>query len=53
MSDHLPLFIELRIDFTDPYLKRIRKGAAPVEPAPVPAPGAPEPPVPGPPIPPG
>jgi hypothetical protein len=23
MSDHLPLFIELRIDFTDKYLKRI------------------------------
>lgn len=27
MSDHLPLFIELRIDFTDKYLKRIRAGA--------------------------
>lgn len=26
MSDHLPLFIELKIDFTDTYLKRIRAG---------------------------
>lgn len=26
MSDHLPLFVELRIDFTDKYLERIRKG---------------------------
>jgi len=26
MSDHLPLFIELKIDFTDKYLKRIRSG---------------------------
>lgn len=26
MSDHLPLFIELRIDFTREYLKRIREG---------------------------
>ena len=29
MSDHLPLFIELRIDFTDKYLKRIRDGKQP------------------------
>ena len=49
MSDHLPLFIELRIDFTDPYLKRIRKGSAPV--VPVPAPAVPEPPLPGPEVP--
>jgi endonuclease/exonuclease/phosphatase family metal-dependent hydrolase len=27
MSDHLPLFIELRIDFTKEYLKRIREGS--------------------------
>jgi endonuclease/exonuclease/phosphatase family metal-dependent hydrolase len=26
MSDHLPLFVELRIDFTENYLKRIRAG---------------------------
>lgn len=26
MSDHLPLFVELKIDFTDKYLKRIRAG---------------------------
>ncbi len=26
MSDHVPLFIELRIDFTKEYLKRIREG---------------------------
>jgi hypothetical protein len=32
MSDHLPLFVELRIDFTDKYLKRIRKGEQPVNP---------------------
>ena len=25
MSDHLPLFVELRIDFTEQYLKRIRE----------------------------
>ena len=30
MSDHLPLFIELRIDFTEKYLKRIRVGEQPV-----------------------
>lgn len=32
MSDHLPLFIELRIDFTEKYLERIRKGEQPVNP---------------------
>jgi len=32
MSDHLPLFIELRIDFTDKYLKRIREGSQPLNP---------------------
>lgn len=32
MSDHLPLFIELKIDFTDQYLKRIREGDQPVDP---------------------
>lgn len=32
MSDHLPLFVELRIDFTDKYLKRIREGEEPVNP---------------------
>jgi endonuclease/exonuclease/phosphatase family metal-dependent hydrolase len=32
MSDHLPLFVELRIDFTDKYLKRIRAGDQPVDP---------------------
>jgi endonuclease/exonuclease/phosphatase family metal-dependent hydrolase len=32
MSDHLPLFVELRIDFTDKYLKRIRQGDQPVDP---------------------
>lgn len=32
MSDHLPLFIELRIDFTEKYLKRIRDGEQPVDP---------------------
>ena len=31
MSDHLPLFIELRIDFTEKYLKRIRMGEQPVD----------------------
>jgi hypothetical protein len=25
MSDHLPLFVELKIDFTEKYLKRVRK----------------------------
>lgn len=32
MSDHLPLFVELRIDFTEKYLKRIREGQQPVHP---------------------
>ena len=32
MSDHLPLFIELRIDFTEKYLKRIREGEQPINP---------------------
>lgn len=32
MSDHLPLFVELRIDFTEKYLKRIREGDQPVDP---------------------
>ncbi|MDP1559962.1 MAG: endonuclease/exonuclease/phosphatase family protein [Pirellulaceae bacterium] len=32
MSDHLPLFVELRIDFTEKYLKRIRNGTQPVDP---------------------
>jgi hypothetical protein len=32
MSDHLPLFVELRIDFTEKYLKRIRAGEQPVDP---------------------
>ena len=32
MSDHLPLFVELRIDFTEKYLKRIREGQQPVNP---------------------
>jgi endonuclease/exonuclease/phosphatase family metal-dependent hydrolase len=32
MSDHLPLFVELRIDFTEKYLKRIRQGQQPVNP---------------------
>lgn len=32
MSDHLPLFIELRIDFTEKYLKRIREGDQPIDP---------------------
>lgn len=31
MSDHLPLFVELRIDFTEQYLGRIRKGEQPVD----------------------
>jgi len=26
MTDFVPLFVELRIDFTDQYLKRIRQG---------------------------
>jgi endonuclease/exonuclease/phosphatase family metal-dependent hydrolase len=38
MSDHLPLFVELKIDFTDKYLKRIRATAPP---APAPDPGTP------------
>lgn len=32
MSDHLPLFVELKIDFTDKYLKRIRAAEQPVDP---------------------
>jgi hypothetical protein len=28
----LPLFVELRIDFTDKYLKRIRDGEQPLDP---------------------
>lgn len=32
MSDHLPLFVELRIDFTETYLKRIREGEQPLNP---------------------
>lgn len=32
MSDHLPLFVELRIDFTEKYLKKIREGVQPVNP---------------------
>lgn len=32
MSDHLPLFVELRIDFTEKYLDRIRAGDQPVNP---------------------
>ncbi len=32
MSDHLPLFVELRIDFTERYLQRIRDGSQPVDP---------------------
>jgi endonuclease/exonuclease/phosphatase family metal-dependent hydrolase len=32
MSDHLPLFVELKIDFTDKYLKRIRSGTQPIDP---------------------
>lgn len=32
MSDHLPLFVELKIDFTEKYLKRIRAGTQPVNP---------------------
>ncbi len=32
MSDHLPLFVELKIDFTDKYLARIREGTQPVAP---------------------
>jgi exonuclease III len=31
MSDHLPLFVELKIDFTTKYLKRIRDGDQPVD----------------------
>jgi hypothetical protein len=31
MSDHLPLFVELRIDFTERYLKRIREGTQPLD----------------------
>lgn len=32
MSDHLPLFTELQIDFTESYLARIRAGRQPLEP---------------------
>ncbi len=32
MSDHLPLFVELKIDFTEKYLKRIREGEQPLAP---------------------
>lgn len=32
MSDHLPLFVELQIDFTEKYLARIRTGEQPVNP---------------------
>lgn len=32
MSDHLPLWVELKIDFTDRYLKRIRAAEQPVDP---------------------
>ncbi len=32
LSDHLPLFVELRIDFTEPYLARIRAGEQPLDP---------------------
>lgn len=32
ISDHLPLFVELKIDFTDKYLKRIRNKEQPVNP---------------------
>jgi endonuclease/exonuclease/phosphatase family metal-dependent hydrolase len=32
MSDHLPLWVELKIDFTDSYLKRIRAAQVPVDP---------------------
>ncbi|MBN8602944.1 MAG: endonuclease/exonuclease/phosphatase family protein [Planctomycetes bacterium] len=32
MSDHLPLFVELKIDFTEKYLHRIREGTQPVQP---------------------
>jgi endonuclease/exonuclease/phosphatase family metal-dependent hydrolase len=32
MSDHLPLFVELRIDFTERYLQRIRAGAQALDP---------------------
>lgn len=31
MSDHLPLFVELQIDFTEKYLQRIRSGAQPLD----------------------
>lgn len=31
MSDHLPLFVELKIDFTDKYLQRIRAGTQPAD----------------------
>lgn len=33
MSDHLPLFVELRIDFTERYLQRIRDQVQAVNPA--------------------
>ena len=32
MSDHLPLYVELKIDFTEKYLTRIRKGEQPIDP---------------------
>lgn len=32
MSDHLPLFVELKIDFTEKYLKRIRENEEPIDP---------------------
>lgn len=32
MSDHLPLFVELKIDFTEKYLQRIKEGKQPVQP---------------------
>lgn len=32
MSDHLPLWVELKIDFTDAYLERIRAGVQPLQP---------------------
>jgi hypothetical protein len=31
MSDHLPLFVELKIDFTDQYLTRVREGEIPID----------------------
>ncbi len=32
LSDHLPLYVELRIDFTEQYLARIRAGEQPLDP---------------------